>query len=76
MAFLHRYADCGRTDFSGPAGQISSPNFPMAHNSYLDCSSYISVPIGQTLVITFVAFNFESPCGWVEVRINALNTKA
>jgi len=64
---LYLYAECANGDFFGPTGQISSPNFPMAYSNNISCSSYITVPSGQTIIKTFQSFNTESCCDWVTV---------
>lgn|SRR6218665_1234560 len=66
--FLYIYADCYDKYFSGPAGEISSPDYPMTYGTNLDCSNYISVPPGQTVVIAFLAFDMQYSYDWVTVR--------
>lgn len=71
--FLCFYVGCGIRNFSGPTGIISSPNFPMAYDNYLDCYNYVRVASGHTVIITFLAFDTEARRDLVTVRISTTN---
>lgn len=66
--FSVSHADCADRYFSEPTGQISSQNYPMAYDNNRDCSNYITVPTGQTIIIEFLAFSTELSNDWVMVR--------
>src|SRR6218665_1655384 len=69
----HFYADCADRYFSGPTGQISSPNFPLAYSNNRDCSNFITILTGQIIVITFFSFNVETGNDWLQVCIRVSN---
>lgn len=69
MFFFFFYKVCDNRYFYGPTGTITSQNYPLAYDNGLDCYSYISASSGPTVIITFLAFNTESCCDWVKVRI-------
>lgn len=65
------YTDCNSKNFSGPTGHISSPYYPLEYANYLDCYNYISVSSGQTVIITFLAFDLGTTnYDWLSVRIH------
>ena len=68
--FLVFHTDCETNHLSGPAGMISSPNYPNAYENNLDCHSYIYAFSGSTINITFLAFDTQTPHDWLSVRIN------
>lgn len=66
VLFLYTSADCVNY-FAESTGQILSPNFQTAYSNNLDCDSYITVPSGKQIVMTFWAFNTEAGADWVTV---------
>lgn len=64
---------CGERYFSGPSGEISSPNFPKEYSTNLDCYNFIRVNPGHTVTITFLKFDIEPCCDWVTITCESGN---
>uniref|UniRef100_A0A803T317 CUB domain-containing protein n=1 Tax=Anolis carolinensis TaxID=28377 RepID=A0A803T317_ANOCA len=70
LNILNFISVCGGVQ-QGESGIISSPNYPQPYNSSSLCSWLLIAPEGQTINLTFVAFEIESHrvCGWDSVTI-------
>ncbi|NXG41986.1 CUBN protein, partial [Psilopogon haemacephalus] len=70
--FLAHYSfeACGGVQ-SGEGGVISSPNYPKPYNNLNHCSWLLEAPEGETITLTFTAFQVESHslCKWDSVTI-------
>ncbi|XP_054027363.1 cubilin [Dryobates pubescens] len=70
--FLAHYTfeACGGVQ-SGEGGVISSPNYPEPYNNLNHCSWLLEAPEGETITLTFTAFQVEnhSLCKWDSVTI-------
>ncbi len=60
--------DCDRTVNGSNDGFITSPNYPANYaTDNLDCRSFIRVPSGFRVLLTFTAFRTEQGFDFVEV---------
>ena len=53
MRILQIHTDCGETFFTGPTGNITSPNYPGTFPSNTNCTYTIQVEPGQTVYLVF-----------------------
>ena len=53
IRILQIHTDCGETFFTGPTGNITSPNYPGTFPSNTNCTYTIQVEPGQTVYLVF-----------------------
>ena len=55
-------------------GQISPSDSTIAYTNDTDCYNYyITVPAGQTIIVSFLALSAQNNHAWVTVRIYGFN---